>query len=152
MTAYNKCNVLCKIFFRNQDESRQFDLAIVGGGIIGCATARQIAIRHPNLKIALFEKEDALGEYILTKVCQLLNFGFVWLAKHQSGNNSGVIHAGIYYAPGTLKAKLCVEGLALAYKYFDEQNIPYKKCGKVKFTFSLLISFEFLVFKFYLCI
>ena len=53
------------------------------------------------------------------------------LAAHQSGNNSGVIHAGIYYTPGSLKAKLCVEGLKLMYKYCDENNVPYKKCGKV---------------------
>ena len=54
------------------------------------------------------------------------------LAAHQSGNNSGVIHAGIYYTPGTLKAKLCVQGLRMSYKYCDENNIPYKKVGKVK--------------------
>jgi 2-hydroxyglutarate dehydrogenase len=51
---------------------------------------------------------------------------------HQSGHNSGVIHAGIYYKPGTLKAKLCVKGLQESYKYFDKHSIPYKKCGKVK--------------------
>ena len=56
------------------------------------------------------------------------------LAYHQSGNNSGVIHAGIYYTPGSLKAKLCVEGLKLVYKYCDEYNVPYKKCGKVSTT------------------
>lgn len=55
------------------------------------------------------------------------------LAVHQSGKNSGVIHCGIYYTPGSLKAKLCVEGLDLSYKYCDEKNIPYKKCGKVCF-------------------
>ena len=52
-------------------------------------------------------------------------------AAHQSGHNSGVIHGGIYYKPGSLKAKLCVEGLNLSYKYFDEKQIPYKKCGKL---------------------
>jgi len=52
-------------------------------------------------------------------------------AAHQTGNNSGVIHAGIYYLPGTLKAKLCVEGSALMYQYCDANNVPYKKCGKV---------------------
>jgi 2-hydroxyglutarate dehydrogenase len=51
---------------------------------------------------------------------------------HQSGHNSGVIHAGIYYKPGTLKAKLCVQGLKATYKYCDEHNLPYKKVGKVK--------------------
>jgi len=53
-------------------------------------------------------------------------------AAHQSSRNSGVIHAGIYYQPGSLKARLCVEGLKLAYQYCDENNIPYKKCGKVR--------------------
>lgn len=62
------------------------------------------------------------------------------LAKHQSGNNSGVIHAGIYYAPGTLKAKLCVRGLDLSYKFFDEHKVPYNKCGKV-LTCELLTPF-----------
>ena len=52
-------------------------------------------------------------------------------AAHQSGHNSGVVHAGIYYKPGTLKARLCVEGLHLSYKYFEEKGIPYKKCGKL---------------------
>ena len=53
------------------------------------------------------------------------------IALHQTGHNSGVIHAGIYYKPGTLKAKLCVQGLEMTYKYCDEHGIPYKKCGKV---------------------
>ena len=53
------------------------------------------------------------------------------VAAHQSGKNSGVIHAGIYYTPGSLKARLCVEGLKLTYKYCDDNNVPYKKCGKV---------------------
>lgn len=53
------------------------------------------------------------------------------LAFHQTGHNSGVVHAGIYYKPGTLKAKLCVEGMHLCYKYFDEKRIPYKKVGKL---------------------
>lgn len=57
----------------------------------------------------------------------------LYLAIHQSGKNSGVIHCGIYYTPGSLKAKLCVEGLDLSYKYCNENNIPYKKCGKVCF-------------------
>ena len=57
---------------------------------------------------------------------------FCIVAGHQSGNNSGVIHAGIYYTPGSLKAKLCVEGLKLTYKYCEENNVPYKKVGKVK--------------------
>ncbi|XP_064602531.1 L-2-hydroxyglutarate dehydrogenase, mitochondrial-like isoform X2 [Liolophura sinensis] len=69
-------------------------------------------MRHPSLKLAVLEKEKAL-------------------ACHQSGNNSGVIHAGIYYTPGSLKAKLCVQGVDLVYKYCDDNDIPYKKCGKL---------------------
>ena len=57
-------------------------------------------------------------------------------AAHQTGHNSGVIHAGIYYTPGSLRAKLCVEGLELLYKYCDENNVPYKKCGKVSLNFN----------------
>lgn len=53
------------------------------------------------------------------------------LALHQTGHNSGVVHAGIYYLPGSLKAKLCVEGMKLCYEYFDHKKIPYKKIGKL---------------------
>lgn len=90
----------------------QFDLVVVGGGIVGTAAAREIVHRHPHLKVALLEKEPHL-------------------AAHQSGHNSGVVHAGIYYTPGTLKARLCVEGMRLAYDYFDAKRIPYRKCGKL---------------------
>jgi len=87
-------------------------MVVVGGGIVGMATAREVLLRHPQLKMAVLEKENNV-------------------AHHQTGHNSGVIHAGIYYKPGTLKAKLCVEGLNLTYKYCDEHSIPYKKCGKL---------------------
>lgn len=87
-------------------------MVVVGGGIIGAATARELNLRHWNWKIAIVEKEPIL-------------------AAHQSGHNSGVIHAGIYYKPGSLKAKLCVEGMKLMYKYLDEKRIPYRKCGKL---------------------
>lgn len=90
----------------------KYDIVVIGGGIVGSASARELKIRYPALKIALLEKEK--------------KFAF-----HQSGNNSGVIHAGIYYKPGSLKAKLCVQGLNLAYKYFDEKGIKYSKCGKL---------------------
>ncbi|XP_064484723.1 L-2-hydroxyglutarate dehydrogenase, mitochondrial-like [Ornithodoros turicata] len=91
---------------------KEYDIVIVGGGIVGTATARELIKRHPKLKFAIVEKEHVL-------------------AAHQSGHNSGVIHAGIYYVPGSLKARLCVRGLELSYKYFDDHNIPYKKCGKL---------------------
>jgi 2-hydroxyglutarate dehydrogenase len=85
---------------------------VVGGGIVGAATARQLLKSHPYLRVVLLDKERDLG-------------------VHQSGRNSGVIHAGIYYAPGSLKAQLCVKGLDLAYAYFEERGIPYKKVGKL---------------------
>lgn len=84
----------------------------MGGGIVGVATAREIINRYPKMKIAIVEKESRL-------------------AMHQSSHNSGVIHAGIYYTPGSLKAKLCGEGLRLCYEYCDEHKIPYKKIGKI---------------------
>ncbi|CAH1791251.1 unnamed protein product [Owenia fusiformis] len=90
----------------------KYDIAIVGGGIVGMATARQLLLNHPELKLVTLEKEDRI-------------------AAHQSGHNSGVIHAGIYYTPGSLKAKLCVSGLKMAYEYCAKNNIPYKKCGKL---------------------
>jgi 2-hydroxyglutarate dehydrogenase len=89
-----------------------YDVAIVGTGIVGLATARQLIMKYPQYKYIVVDKESVI-------------------AAHQSGNNSGVIHAGIYYTPGSLKAKLCVEGLRLSYKFCDENNVPYKKCGKL---------------------
>lgn len=79
---------------------------------MGVATARELIQRHPKWKVAIVEKENEL-------------------AVHQTGHNSGVIHAGIYYKPGSLKSKLCVEGMKLMYAYLDEKKIPYKKCGKL---------------------
>ncbi|XP_054723438.1 L-2-hydroxyglutarate dehydrogenase, mitochondrial-like [Uloborus diversus] len=90
-----------------------YDVVVVGGGIISTATARELLLRNPGLKFALVEKEKAI-------------------AMHQSGHNSGVVHSGLYYTPGSLKAKLCVEGLDLAYQYCTNKNIPYKKCGKIQ--------------------
>lgn len=91
-----------------------------------------------------FVKNVYEGHYIFVSL-GLLMLLKPFIAAHQSGHNSGVIHAGIYYAPGSLKAKLCVEGLDLTYKYCSEKNIPYKKCGKVRaiyhFKFYLTIFF-----------
>uniref|UniRef100_A0A669PX33 L-2-hydroxyglutarate dehydrogenase, mitochondrial n=1 Tax=Phasianus colchicus TaxID=9054 RepID=A0A669PX33_PHACC len=89
-----------------------FDVAVVGAGIVGLGAARQLVLRHPALSFAVLEKERQL-------------------AHHQSGHNSGVIHSGIYYTPGSLKAKLCVQGAALCYEYCDQKGIPYKQCGKL---------------------
>jgi L-2-hydroxyglutarate oxidase LhgO len=89
-----------------------YDIAVVGGGIVGLATTRELLLRHPHLRIANVEKED------------------VW-SKHQTGHNSGVIHSGIYYKPGSLKAKLCVEGRKLLWEYCDRKGIPWKPVGKL---------------------
>lgn len=101
------------IFSNHSDiNNSNYDIAIVGGGIVGLATARQLISDNPALKFILVEKESQL-------------------AFHQTGHNSGVVHAGIYYTPGSLKARLCVEGLNATYKYCDEHSIPYKKVGKL---------------------
>jgi L-2-hydroxyglutarate oxidase LhgO len=89
-----------------------YDIAVVGGGIVGLAASRELLRRHPRLKLANVEKEASYN-------------------KHQTGHNSGVIHSGIYYKPGSLKAKLCVEGRTLARAYCDEKSIPYKMVGKL---------------------
>ncbi|XP_034050893.1 L-2-hydroxyglutarate dehydrogenase, mitochondrial [Thalassophryne amazonica] len=89
-----------------------YDVAVVGGGIVGLAAARELILRHPTLNFILLEKEKELS-------------------MHQSGHNSGVIHSGIYYTPGSLKARLCVRGATLAYEYCDKKGLPYKRCGKL---------------------
>ena len=89
-----------------------FDIAIIGGGIVGAATFYQLQKKYPALKIILLEKESRL-------------------AFHQTGNNSGVMHSGLYYKPGSLKAKNCVEGRKELVKFAEENNIPYDVCGKV---------------------
>jgi L-2-hydroxyglutarate oxidase len=90
----------------------RYDLAIVGAGIIGLATARELLSRRPGLRVAVVDRADEVG-------------------TGQTGNNSGVIHAGIYYKPGSLKAKLCVEGAARMYAFCDERGIAVERCGKV---------------------
>lgn len=92
--------------------SGRYDVAIVGGGLIGLATAYRLLEAHPDLRLAVLEKEAEL-------------------ARHQSGRNSGVIHAGLYYVPGSLKAQLCREGMEAVKTFADEQDIPYKLCGKL---------------------
>lgn len=89
-----------------------FDIIIVGGGIIGAATYYQLQLRFPNRRLLLIEKEKEL-------------------AHHQTGNNSGVIHSGLYYPPGSLKAKNCVEGRRALVKFAKEHGIQHDVCGKV---------------------
>ena len=93
-------------------ENEIFDVAIIGGGIVGAATFYQLQKHHPSLKILLIEKESRL-------------------AYHQTGNNSGVMHSGLYYKPGSLKAKNCVEGRRALVKFAEEYSIPYDVCGKI---------------------
>lgn len=88
------------------------DLAIIGGGIVGLATARQAAIRHPKLKLCVIEKEQEL-------------------ALHQTKRNSGVVHSGIYYKRGSLKSKFCIKGAQLVKDYCQTKNLPYNQCGKL---------------------
>jgi L-2-hydroxyglutarate oxidase LhgO len=89
-----------------------FDTVVVGGGILGLATARELLTRRPETRLLLLEQE---GE----------------LARHQSGHNSGVVHAGLYYAPGSAKARLCREGKVLLERYCAERGIPVDHVGKL---------------------
>jgi L-2-hydroxyglutarate oxidase len=88
------------------------DVVIVGAGIVGLAVAREMLRRWPHLQLAVIDKENRI-------------------AAHQSGHNSGVIHSGIYYVPGSLKARLCVAGGRALVRYCDEHGIPYELSGKV---------------------
>ena len=88
------------------------DIAIIGGGILGLAVARELLGRRPDLRIAVLEREAEL-------------------ATHQTGHNSGVLHAGLYYPPGSLKARLTRQGKIALERYADERGIPYERCGKL---------------------
>jgi L-2-hydroxyglutarate oxidase LhgO len=85
---------------------------VIGGGILGLATARQLVASSPDADIVVLERESGL-------------------ARHQTSHNSGVVHAGIYYAPGSLKARLCRRGLALLRDYCAQHGLPYDACGKL---------------------
>ncbi len=91
---------------------QSFDITIVGGGIVGAASFYKIAKKYPHLSVAIVEKESEL-------------------AAHQTGNNSGVIHSGLYYKPGSSKARNCVEGRHELVKFCQENNIDHEVCGKV---------------------
>ncbi|MFF0647287.1 L-2-hydroxyglutarate oxidase [Streptomyces tendae] len=87
-------------------------IGIVGAGIVGLATAREIALRRPGTRVVVFDKEQRV-------------------ALHQTGHNSGVVHAGIYYPPGSLKADLCVRGVSLLREYCQDRELPYRETGKL---------------------
>ena len=93
-------------------DSRRYDVAIIGGGIIGLATALLLTRRYPRCRVAVIEKESEL-------------------AVHQTGHNSGVIHSGIYYKPGSQKAQFCVSGVNSLLRFCQENGIEYQRCGKV---------------------
>src|SRR5437868_7609491 len=88
------------------------DVAIVGGGIVGLATAWQLTERYPRLRVLVLEKEAEVGE-------------------HQTGHNSGVLHSGIYYKPGSLKAVNCRKGKKAMEAFCQAESIPFDVCGKV---------------------
>ena len=89
-----------------------YDFAVIGGGIVGLSTALQLRQRQPSRSLVVIEKESAV-------------------ARHQSGHNSGVIHAGIYYEPGSLKADLCRKGVAATLRFCRDNGIRYEQCGKL---------------------
>ena len=87
-------------------------VAVIGGGIVGLSTAHQLLERFPSVELILFEKEDEPG-------------------RHQTGNNSGVLHCGLYYRPGSTKARLAVRGIAQIVEFCAKHNVPYDLCGKI---------------------
>ncbi|MEK9986424.1 MAG: FAD-dependent oxidoreductase, partial [Opitutae bacterium] len=89
-----------------------FDICIIGSGIVGLSTAYKIIKNNPNKRVLILEKESGP-------------------AKHQTGNNSGVLHSGIYYRPGSLKAINCRKGKLAMEKFCKEESIPHEICGKV---------------------
>jgi (S)-2-hydroxyglutarate dehydrogenase len=92
--------------------SRAYDVVVVGAGILGLATARRLLQERPGLRLAVLDKEASI-------------------ATHQTGHNSGVVHSGIYYTPGSLKARLCTQGKAALERYVAERGLAYERCGKL---------------------
>lgn len=102
-----------RLFFHSiRTVHQRYDVGIIGGGIVGLTTAWEIKKRTPQASIVIVEKESTVG-------------------MHQSSHNSGVMHAGIYYQPGSDRARLCVKGLDKMYSFLEEYNLPFRKCGKL---------------------
>ena len=93
-------------------QKADFDIVIIGGGIVGLATAYKIALSRPDIRLAVLEKEPTI-------------------ASHQTGHNSGVIHSGLYYKPGSAKAKTCTDGRIQLVAFAKQYGIPYEICGKI---------------------
>lgn len=96
-----------------------YDYCVIGGGIVGLATAKAVQEAEPGARIIVLEKESGL-------------------ARHQTGHNSGVIHAGIYYQPGSLKARLCLAGAQATKAFCKQYSIPFESCGKLLVATSAL--------------
>ena len=90
----------------------KFDVIIIGAGIVGLATGLKLLEKNPKIRLAILEKENGIS-------------------KHQTGNNSGVIHAGVYYKPGSLKAINCTTGYQMLVDFCARENINYELCGKI---------------------
>ena len=102
----------CAIVIASSMADSRYNVVIIGGGVVGLGVALEITRRFPRLRLLLLEKEDRV-------------------ARHQSGHNSGVIHSGIYYKPGSMKARLCVAGAAAMVEFCSEHGIAHNVCGKV---------------------
>src|SRR4051812_29781656 len=88
------------------------DAVVVGAGIVGLATARELLLRRPGSRVVVLEREERI-------------------AAHQTSHNSGVVHAGVYYEPGSLKARLCAEGARELLAFCDERGLAHRRCGKL---------------------
>jgi L-2-hydroxyglutarate oxidase len=106
-------STFCEIWTSNNGAAvKKYDLILIGGGIVGISTAWQMKLRHPDAAILLVEKESSL-------------------ARHQTGHNSGVIHAGVYYQPGSLKAAFCKRGREDTLNFCRRYRLPFTQCGKL---------------------
>jgi L-2-hydroxyglutarate oxidase LhgO len=112
LIACGSKSTIGRFFGHFHDKKVRMRVIVVGGGILGLATARLLATSRPGDEVLVLEKEAAL-------------------ASHQTGHNSGVVHAGLYYAPGSLKARLCTRGRELMKEFCAEQGVVYDECGKV---------------------